>query len=281
MPLDPRGQPWLLETETWKGVLRRFSPEVYPPDANLEHIAWVHRFLDDLAPSHFPAPKPLAILNGASMAIADGAIWEVLSFLPGSALGFDPRVPIESAGAMLARFHEVSLAISPADQRPGALPMEDCRPVSVERIADSFQRDLADLDHLTARRCVVHGDCTAANMLVDDRAPRVSAMIDFTLAHLGPPESDISFALWVTGRTEQPARTLDAGRIRAFVAGYRRIRPLTDWAARAIPLYLVGRGLQMFVRMERFGVRDEIQLARVQWLHEHRAWLEEVVASVI
>ena len=51
--------------------------------------------------------------------------------------------------------------------------------------------------------------------------------------------------------------------------------------ARAIPLYLVGRGLQMFVRMERFGVRDEIQPARVQWLHEHRAWLEEVVASAI
>jgi hypothetical protein len=28
-PLDPRGQPWLLETETWRGVLRRFPPEVY------------------------------------------------------------------------------------------------------------------------------------------------------------------------------------------------------------------------------------------------------------
>src|SRR5262249_33881531 len=79
--------------------------------------------------------------------------------------------------------HEVSLAVSPTDQRPGALPMEDCRPASVERIAGTFQRD----------------------------------------------------------------------RIRAFVAGYHRVRPLTDWAARAIPLYLVGRGLQMFVRMERFG----------------------------
>jgi len=71
--------------------------------------------------------------------------------------------------------HEVSLAVSPTDQRPGALPMEDCRPASVERIAGTFQRD----------------------------------------------------------------------RIRAFVAGYHRVRPLTDWAARAIPLYLVGRGLQM------------------------------------
>ena len=34
--------------------------------------------------------------------------------------------------------HEVSLAVSPTDQRPGALPMEDCRPASVERIAGTF-----------------------------------------------------------------------------------------------------------------------------------------------
>jgi Ser/Thr protein kinase RdoA (MazF antagonist) len=106
-------------------------------------------------------------------------------------------------------------------------------------------------------------------------------MIDFELAHLGPPEADISFALWVTGRTEQPAVTLDADRIRAFVTGYHRLRPLPAIAPRAIPLYLVGRGLQMHVRMERFGRGDEIQMQRLRWLHTHRQQLEQVVASAL
>jgi Ser/Thr protein kinase RdoA (MazF antagonist) len=120
-----------------------------------------------------------------------------------------------------------------------------------------------------------------SNLLVDENAPRVVGMIDFALAHLGPPESDISFALWVNGRTEQPAIGLDADRVRAFVAGYHRVRPLTDWAVHAIPLYLVGRGLQMRLRQERAGVRDEIQISRLHWLDQHRRWLEDVVASAL
>jgi Ser/Thr protein kinase RdoA (MazF antagonist) len=107
------------------------------------------------------------------------------------------------------------------------------------------------------------------------------ALIDSTLAHHGPPELGISFALWVNGRTERSALTLDADRIRMFVAGYHRIRPLSDWAVQAIPLYLVGRGLQMQVRLERAGIWDQIQVNRLEWLHARRPWLEQMVASAL
>ena len=122
-PLDSRGEPWLLQTEDWRAVLRRFHPRRYPPEANFAHVAWLHRFLDRLATTGFPAPRPLRVLNDDSTAIVDGAIWEVLSYVPGRALMWDPAVPVESAGSLLARFHQASLAISPADQRPGALPL--------------------------------------------------------------------------------------------------------------------------------------------------------------
>jgi Ser/Thr protein kinase RdoA (MazF antagonist) len=108
---------------------------------------------------------------------------------------WDPAVPVESAGALLARFHQVSLAISPIDKRPGALPLDDCHPASATSIADRFHRDLEDTGHRSAARCVLHADATGANMLVDGDPPAVVAMIDFTLALLGPPETDISFAL--------------------------------------------------------------------------------------
>lgn len=275
-PLDPRGQPWLVEADGWKAVLRRFSLS-----SGLEHVAWLHRFLGRLAQSGFPAPRPLTILGDASVVVIDDAIWEAVSFVPGRRLNWDPCVPVGSAGALLARFHRASLAMSLPDQRPGALPMEACRPTSEAALADRFQRDLADAGHESAARCVVHGDATPANMLVDGPTLEVSGLIDFVRAHVGPPESDISFALWVAGRTEQPAITLDADRVRALVAGYHHVRPLSDWAPRAIPLYLVGRGLQMLTRLERAGRRDEIQSNRLHWLDDNRPWLEDVVASAM
>ena len=124
------------------------------------------------------------------------------------------------------------VSISPADQRPGALPLDECHPLSAKSIADGFHRDLPDAGHFSAIRCVLHADCTGANMLVDGDPPTVVAMIDFTLALLGPPETDISFALWVTGRSEQTAVTLDYARLRAFVAGYHAVRPLPHGPSR-------------------------------------------------
>jgi Ser/Thr protein kinase RdoA (MazF antagonist) len=272
--LSPRGNAWHMVSDERSAVLRRSTQ-------TLGHVVWLHQFLHRLAASGFPSPVPLPILGGSSIVACEGQVWETLSFLPGRAMRLDDDVPLESAGALLARFHEASLAVSSSVQRPGALPMEACRPRSHPQIAEDFLRELADLGHQRVSRCVVHGDCTVANILVDERAKSPAALIDFTLAHLGPPESDISFGLWVNGRTERTAVTLDADRIRRFVAGYHRIRPLSDWAVRAIPLYLVGRGLQMQVRLERAGAWDQIQANRLEWLSTHRSWLKQVVASAV
>jgi len=279
--LDSRGQPWLLEAGDWRAVLRHLPSRRYPPTESLPHLEWLHRFLDRLAPAEVATPRPLRELGGASIAVADGALWELLSYVPGRALGYDPRVPLESAGGLLASFHLASRKVPTPEQRPCALPLEDCWPVSPGALASEFQRDLADLDQASVDWCVLHADCTAANMLVSGEPPTTTGMIDFTLAQLGPPEADISFALWVTGRTAQPQRRLDFARVRAFVSGYHRVRPLTAWAARAIPMYLVGRGMQLLTRIERGGGNDEIQLERVRWLHAHRAQLQDVVGGVV
>jgi Ser/Thr protein kinase RdoA (MazF antagonist) len=273
-PLDPRGRPWLVSTPRWQAVLRS-GPMSYA------NAAWLHRFLALLAQTGMPAPAPLPILAGHSLAKLDGVVWQALTFVPGRPVGWDATVALEAVGALLARFHLASLRVSPTDQRPQADPMEACRPVAEPRIVDRFHRDLQDLGHADVARCVVHGDFTTANMLVDRTSAEVVGMIDFELAHLGPPESDISFSLWVTGRTAQPDRTLDAHRVRPFVAGYHRVRPLGSWAVRAIPVYLVGRGLQMRMRAERRGQPDETQLERLRWLASNRSYLEEAVSSAI
>jgi Ser/Thr protein kinase RdoA (MazF antagonist) len=182
---------------------------------------------------------------------------------------------------MLANFHLASREVSTPDQRPGALPLEDCYPAAAGALASEFHRDLADLDQASVDWCVLHADCTLSNMLMSGEPPTTTGMIDFMLAQVGPPEADISFALWVTGRTEQPQRRLDYARVRGFVSGYHRVRPLTAWAAKAIPVYLVGRGMQLLTRIERAGGTDEVQLERVRWLHAHRAELEDLVSGVV
>jgi Ser/Thr protein kinase RdoA (MazF antagonist) len=116
---------------------------------------------------------------------------------------------------------------------------------------------------------MVHADGTVSNMPVDGNPPVAIAMIDFTLGMSGPPESDISFALWVTGRSEQPAVSLDWTHVQAFVRGYHAVRPLAASAVTTTPLYLVGRGLRMLVRGERLGGSDQKVQERVQWLNAH------------
>ena len=280
-PLDSRGQPWLLEADDWRAVLRQLPSRRYPPAESLPHLEWLHRFLDQLAAPEVATPRPLRELGGASIAVSDGALWELLSYVPGRPLGYDPRVPLESAGGLLASLHLASREVPTPEQRPGALPLEDCWPASPGALTSQFQRDLEDLDQASVDWCVLHADCTAANMLVSGDPPTTTGVIDFTLAQLGPPEADISFALWVTGRTAQPQRRLDYARVRAFVSGYHRVRPLTAWAARAIPVYLVGRGMQLLTRIERGGGSDEVQLERVRWLHAHRAELQDLVSGVV
>jgi Ser/Thr protein kinase RdoA (MazF antagonist) len=123
----------------------------------------------------------------------------------------------------------------------------------VTSIADRFHRDPEDTGYRSAFRCVQYAEATGAKILDDGDPPAVVAMIEFTLALLGPPETDISFALWVTGRSEQPTVSLDDARVRAFVAGYHAVRPLPARAIKAIPLYLACRGLRMLVRGERLA----------------------------
>ena len=186
-----------------------------------------------------------------------------------------------------ARLGDVARRGEPADDvvrvRPGRDVAEEdvrrLREVRGDRHADqaALPRRIDRQSHERLRqRPAVLDDAERPRLLTDEDT---AVGRDFVRAHVGPPESDISFALWVAGRTEQPAVALDADRIRAFIAGYHRVRPLDDSAARAIPLYLVGRGLQMLTRLERAGRRDEIQSNRLHWLDDNRRWLEDVVAS--
>jgi hypothetical protein len=83
------GQPWFVRYGSERTVLRWNDPKRFPhSDLAMESIAWLHTFLRDLARSGFRAPAPVPHLRGESVAIIDGAIWELLTFVPGRSIGW-------------------------------------------------------------------------------------------------------------------------------------------------------------------------------------------------
>jgi Ser/Thr protein kinase RdoA (MazF antagonist) len=52
-------------------------------------------------------------------------LWEIVSFLPGHAVGCASEPSMEEIGALLARYHATARHVEVAGQRPGALPLAD------------------------------------------------------------------------------------------------------------------------------------------------------------
>jgi hypothetical protein len=90
--IRPReGRAWLVGWQGTRGVLRQMlAPAVSA--ANLaEDVSWLHGVLARLAGLGFPSPRPLPCFDGRSWTVADGALWEVVSFLPGHAVCWATR----------------------------------------------------------------------------------------------------------------------------------------------------------------------------------------------
>ena len=161
------------------------------PEVARSSIVWLHAFLSDLERVGFVAPAPVRDLDGDSIAVVDGVIWELLTFVPGGAMDWsDPDT--RAAGALLARFHDASRRTPARAQRPGALPIIDCRPghSDARRVRALVERELALVGYDGALRAVVHGDATQANVVIDDGTYR---LVDYALAYIEPTLFDIGY----------------------------------------------------------------------------------------
>ena len=137
------------------------------------------------------------------MTIADGVLWELVSFLPGSAVGWSPRPPIDEIGALAARYHATAEQIRMSGQRPSALPLAEVPGVMLSALrsagidahhsalirqhAEQLARRLSDIAQPDRRRAVIHGDFTNDNVIASGTPPTVTGVVDFALAHVENP----------------------------------------------------------------------------------------------
>lgn len=196
-------------------VLRR--PPLGHVLATAHDMAREHRVLAGLAPTAVPVPAPL-LLAGPEVI---GAPFYVMEFADGRVLrtreqlaaldGPVARVAAQDLVDVLVRLH----AVVPAEAGLGDLG----RPAGYldrqlrtwqRQLAASHSRDLPDLDALagrleaavptTQRDTVVHGDYRLDNVVVDPTDGSVVAVLDWEMATLGDPLTDLaSMVVWWSG----------------------------------------------------------------------------------
>ncbi|HEV2249153.1 MAG TPA: phosphotransferase [Candidatus Limnocylindria bacterium] len=261
------GRPWSIHYGADRAILRwndasRWRAFGFSDDEAIASIEWLHAFLRDLAYTGFVAPRPMDDLGERSIAIAEGGIWELLSRVPGRAMGWSDDEIFE-AGALLARFHAAAMSLPNRPQRPGAQPFASCEPAhpDAQAIRTAFVHELADLDLRSTTRGVIHGDATQSNVV--RTASGTFHLVDYAIAYADYLLADIGSALWRNARRSPDAISYDAARAARFVGGYDSVRPLGRGASRAIVSFMKGRGLQLLHRLELLHGRDETVIQRL------------------
>jgi Ser/Thr protein kinase RdoA (MazF antagonist) len=299
--IRPReGRAWLVDWQGTRGILRKSAaPRSSVLLARLtDDVAWLHTFLTSLAKLGFPSPWPLPAFDRESWTVADGMLWEVVSFIPGHAVGWAAEPTMEEIGALLGRYHVGVRRIEVSGQRPGALPLADVpgillsprleaarvdpdRAAVIRGLATRLACDLHEMRVLTHERVVIHGDFTNDNVIADGMPPKPTGVIDFALAHVETRAADIGYGLWRSGRPHEHADRLDLLRARRFLLGYASTAPISIDEASVIPAYLRGRGLQMIAKRVRSGRADMRMLAEVEWLSAHDSAVADALAAAI
>lgn len=236
------GRTWLVGWHGTCGVLRQLPVPVAAGTVLTQDVAWLHDFLTRLAGLGFPSPRPLGCFDGKSWTMAGGLLWEVVSFLPGHAIGWSAVPPMEEVGAVLGRYHAAVRQIEVTGQRPDALPLADVPAVLlshkldvvpveertvIRQLAAQLACNLDGAGHLRRERVVIHGDFTNDNVIADGVPPRATGVIDFANAHVETPLADVGYGLWRSGRPHELAVDLDFSRARRFLHGYASIAPLS------------------------------------------------------
>jgi Ser/Thr protein kinase RdoA (MazF antagonist) len=291
---------WLCDWHGERGVLRA---RPVPADAVvrsrlLDDVAWLHAFLARLAGQGFPAPRPLPAFSGKSWTAAGDKLWDLVSFIPGREVGWDSEPPLDQIGALLGRYHAAARRITTTGQRPGVIPLAEVpaillsdklaaagpspqRAAVIRRLAERLVADLEDIAGSSAAPIVIHGDFTAHNVIACGIPPRLAGVIDFQRAHVEVPVADIGYGLWRSGRPRQNAASLDLARLWRFIHGYASAVSLPPQDARALPVYLYGRGLQMIAKRVQAGLAETWPLAQVQWTAAHATAIADTAEAAL
>jgi len=198
-----------LATNVGDLVLRKKPPGKLLPSAHA--VEREYRVMQALAGTPVPVPRMLLLCEDAAVL---GTPFFVMQHVPGRLMGArypqagsrDERIALQlDLARVLGELHRVDFrAVGLADFGRA----ENYLQRQVQRWARQW--DLAQLDALPAmdrlrewlpahlpqddEAAIVHGDYRLGNVLIDPALPKVAAVLDWELATLGHPLSDLAYA---------------------------------------------------------------------------------------
>ncbi len=259
----PRAHFWEVFVGNKRYFLKQFH-SWYP----VESIRYVHSILAHLVDQGLPAPRVIPVASGASFTEVDGSHWALYQALDGRhATERDWMWGRPKAAEMLGALHHALEGFTPEGEpfQPwGAWTLE-----TVDRVLENWRPhpDLSpDLlafvrERLATRyfsmlypqlpKLVVHGDFMTTNVLWrgDAVSASISGVLDFERAHMDTALFDFA---WGLGDRRPPL-------LRATVASYSRMRPLSPIEREALPeSLLLGQLMAIDMQMSYFNNMREV-----------------------
>jgi Ser/Thr protein kinase RdoA (MazF antagonist) len=262
----PRLHYWEARAGGQRYYLKRFQ-DWYPTEA----IRYIHSILRCLEENHLPTPRPVLNLVGVSFTEAGESRWALYNALDGA--------PVDENGWMwgrpkvaetLAVIHHTLQDFSP--QGAAFEPWDAWTEETVDQVLESWAGlvnlppDLLDYvhDRLSMRyfgelypalpKQAIHGDFVLANVLWRGAGPNanVTGVLDFERAHRDTILFDFA---WGLGDRRPPL-------LRATVAAYTRLRPLSELEREALPEAML-LGCVMAIDMQLMYFQNMREVARL------------------
>jgi Ser/Thr protein kinase RdoA (MazF antagonist) len=309
----------LFDTSTGTYFAKR-----YPPGAG--SVADEHRLVRHLVAKGYPTPRLHLTADGASIARHRDASYAVFDLAVGEDrygdapvfAPFGSSAEASAAGAALAGFHVAVADMPPPAPRPfeglvvrlnvlaaptveaglsvlwreapALFPLLDGRP-EWAALRPRLERLRAGLAPRLAG-CpvgVIHGDFIKRNLLWE--GPRVASVLDFDLWNVAPWVLDLAIALLPTGfdwpRLLAGATDLDGAAMRAMLAGYETVRPLSPAERDALPWVMEAARFEFYLSAaltaHHRGQADQVEnfwrLATgvIAWFADHPDWRDALL----
>ncbi len=288
--------------ETTRGAF--FAKRYDPAKRDLEGLRAEHAIVTALLAHDYPTPRLYPNRDGETLTWVDGAPYALYDLARGEdryrEVGvfapFRNSNEAASAGVWLARFHlalrdfplpppkpflgitaryQWLLASSSAQgfvdllrEAPGLSPFLEAQPEfgTLQGYMDARHARLAPVSG-ALRRGIIHGDFIKRNLFFEGDA--VSAVLDFDLWNVGPWVYDLALALlpcgfdWAAIARGAAPRFAD---IRAFLAGYQSVLPLSKAEAAALPTVMETARVEVYLSLVAMALQQQdAQKAMLFW----------------
>jgi homoserine kinase type II len=220
---------FLVETSAGRFILTLYERRI-----DCAELPWFLQLMTHLADRALPVPRPIPDREGRLLHSVAGKPAALIEFLPGVSVSQPSAAKCAAVGESLARLHLAAADFAPP--RPNQLSLAAARATLAAigprldelepGLAAEVAAVLAGLEgdwpgHLP--KGIVHADLFPDNVLF--LGDRLSGLIDFYFACTDLLAYDLAI-LRVAWAFSADGRTHDAGRDRALLAGYERVRAL-------------------------------------------------------